>query len=262
MPSLLHARGASLSAPMQSMASMFEIQSISPPTTHFNLCATSTASSFVTLTSRLPTREVFVCARRSNTGSYFIRTPLCLQHSAGTAVPDIPSECVCVSECPAHMLTQHRQSQTNPSYISMNPAPRIDPFTGSGQSNSGPACQSWGLNFGSQRVTHDAEECKVLWNKGRRWGRPVSSSSGLKVRPWQGRRKEDYLKKGQPKTRTCWGSDCDHKTNLYRRLNTSTSGAVHDCFWNCLWKGLFRNIWKLAAGVGSLHCKSISEVSC
>lgn len=51
--------------------------------------------------SHLPTRrDVRTCAwvyAGGHIGSYFTRTPLCLQHTAGTALPDIPSMCVCVS---------------------------------------------------------------------------------------------------------------------------------------------------------------------
>lgn len=37
---------------------------------------------------------------RGHIGSYFTQTPLCLQHTAGTALPDIPpTTCVCVCVC-------------------------------------------------------------------------------------------------------------------------------------------------------------------
>ena len=46
---------------------------------------------------------------RGHTGSYFTQTPLCLQHTAGTMLLDIPSVCVCVhGTILSHTVTRSR----------------------------------------------------------------------------------------------------------------------------------------------------------
>jgi len=71
-------------------------------------------------------------------GSYFTRTPLCLQHTAGTALLDIPPMCVSVrvlrpSFAQIPTLPQNCQSRVVLTCILYNPAPDIDPVSESCQ---------------------------------------------------------------------------------------------------------------------------------
>lgn len=85
------------------------------PTIHFTLYSMSTVSSSaptdpdVSLTHSQRCVCICVCTRmgvsRGHMGSYFTQTPLCLQHTAGTALPDIPSVFVCAQMSPPRSCT-------------------------------------------------------------------------------------------------------------------------------------------------------------